>query len=160
MAIWVTRSIRAKSLRMDHRLHPAAQGEPFEPPAVPLEGQVFALNPDLTEWAFNLTRAIPLADSDKLQQIRAQFDGAAAQRPPFVTLGDEISSSTYWHGKTSRRLGYPWVANLPTQGQLVTTAMEDTGTLLALKDVAAAASTGSASSSCARSATTTSSPAA
>jgi purine nucleoside permease len=118
---------------------PLRKTRPFEAPAVPLEGQVFVLNSNLAEWAFGLTSAVPLADSDKLRQIRAGFDGAAAQRPPFVTLGDEISSSTYWHGKLFDGWAAQWVPYFTNgQGQFATTAMEDTGTLLALKNLSAA----------------------
>ncbi|HEY6490054.1 MAG: purine nucleoside permease [Terracidiphilus sp.] len=118
---------------------PLRKTKPFDPPAAPLDGQLFALNPALTQWAFNLTRNIPLADSDKLRELRASFDGAAAQRPPFVTLGDEISSSTYWHGKLSDAWATQWVSYFTNgQGQFFTTAMEDTGTLRSLKNLAAA----------------------
>jgi purine nucleoside permease len=116
---------------------PLRKTRPYESPAAPLEGQVFALNPALTQWAFNLTRSIPLADSDKLKQMRNEFDGAAAQRPPFIMLGDEISSSTYWHGKLLDAWASAWVPYFTGgQGQFVTTAMEDTGTLLSLKNLA------------------------
>jgi purine nucleoside permease len=106
---------------------------PFEVPAAPLDGQVYALNPGLAEWAFNLTRSTPLADNDHLKEIRRPFDGAAAQKPPFVTMGDEVSSSTYWHGKLLDAWADQWVSYFTGgKGQFVTTAMEDTGTLLSL----------------------------
>jgi len=112
---------------------------PFERPAALLPGQVFALNPDLTQWAFNLTRSVPLPDSDKLKEIRAEFDSPTAQRPPFVLLGDEISGSTYWHGKLLDAWATQWVPYFTGgQGQFVTTAMEDTGTLLSLQSLATA----------------------
>jgi purine nucleoside permease len=118
---------------------PLRKSRPFEPPAAPLENQVFGLNSGLAEWAFNLTRAIPLADSDKLKEIRGHFDGAAAQSPPYVGLGDEISSSTYWHGKYFDAWATEWMSYFTGgKGQFATTAMEDTGTLLALKDLAKA----------------------
>jgi purine nucleoside permease len=118
---------------------PLRKTKPFELPAAPLEGQVFALNPALTQWAFDLTRTISLADSDKLREIRTGFDGAASQRPPSVMLGDEISGSTYWHGKLLDEWATAWVSYFTGgQGQFVTTAMEDTGTLLSLKNLAAA----------------------
>jgi purine nucleoside permease len=118
---------------------PLRKTRPYESPATPLEGQVYALNSGLAEWAFNLTRSIPLADTDKLKQIRTEFEGAAAQHPPFVMLGDEISSSTYWHGKLSDAWASAWVPYFTGgQGQFVTTAMEDTGTLLSLKNLASA----------------------
>jgi purine nucleoside permease len=118
---------------------PLRKSKPFEEPAAPLEGQVFALNPQLTDWAFSLTRNLALADPEALKQIRAGFDGASAQRPPFVTLGDEISGSTYWHGKLLDDWAGKWVSYFTNgQGQFATTAMEDTGTLLSLKNLAAA----------------------
>jgi len=116
---------------------PLRKGKPFEPPAAPLPGQVYALNKSLAEWAYNLTRATPLADTDKLKDIRANFDGAAAQRPPFVTMGDEVSSSRYWHGNLEDAWAAEWMRYFTNgQGEFVTTAMEDTGTLQSLEYLA------------------------
>jgi len=118
---------------------PLRKTRPFEPPAAPLEGQLYTLNPDLTQWAFNLTRNIPLADTDKLRGVRTHFTGAAAQRPPFVTLGDELSSSTYWHGKLLDKWAADWVPYFTGgKGVFATTAMEDTGTLQSLQNLARA----------------------
>jgi purine nucleoside permease len=118
---------------------PLRKTRPFEPPSAPLDGQVYELNDSLAQWAYNLTRDIPLADSDALKEIRAKFDGAAAQRPPFVTMGDEISSSTYWHGKLSDAWASEWVSYFTGgKGQFATTAMEDTGTLQSLRYLAQA----------------------
>ena len=112
---------------------PLRKQKPYEPPAAPLDGQVYALNDGLAQWAFNLNRATPLPDPDALKEIRTHFDGAAAQRPPFVTMGDEISSSTYWHGKLSDAWATEWGSYFTGgKGQFVTTAMEDTGTLQSL----------------------------
>jgi len=115
---------------------PLRKTRPFEEPAEPLAGQVFALNAGLAEWAFNLTRATPLGDSESLKEIRSHFDGAAAQRPPFVTMGDELSSSTYWHGKLFDEWAAQWVSYFTGKGEFVTTAMEDTGTLQSLQFLA------------------------
>ncbi len=118
---------------------PLRKARPFEPPAAPTENQVFALNPALTDWAFNLTRSVPLADSEKLKNTRSLFDGAAAQDPPHVGEGDEISSSTYWHGKYFDAWAAEWTSYFTGgKGQFATTAMEDTGTLLSLKSLAEA----------------------
>ncbi len=118
---------------------PLRKTRPFEPPAVPLDGQVYELNAGLTQWAFDLTRNTPLGDPDSLKEIRTHFDGAAAQRPPFVTIGDTVSSSTYWHGKLSDAWATEWVSYFTGgQGQFATTAMEDTGTLQSLKYLAQA----------------------
>ena len=116
---------------------PLRKSKPFDPPAAPLDGQVYALNAPLAEWAFNLTRTTPLADTDRLKEIRSRFDGAAAQRPPFVTMGDEISSSTYWHGKILDAWAAEWVPYFTGgKGVFATTAMEDTGTLQSLQFLA------------------------
>jgi purine nucleoside permease len=116
---------------------PLRKPKPFDPPAAPLDGQVYALNASLAEWAFNLTRSTPLADSDHLKEVRSHFDGAAAQRPPFVTMGDEISSSTYWHGKLFDAWAAEWVPYFTGgKAEFFTTAMEDTGTLQSLQFLA------------------------
>ncbi len=113
---------------------PLRKSKPFDPPAAPFDGQGYALNASLAEWAFNLTRSTPLADSDKLKEIRSHFEGSAAQRPPFVTMGDEISSSTYWHGKFFDAWAAEWVSYFTGgKGEFATTAMEDTGTLQSLE---------------------------
>jgi purine nucleoside permease len=118
---------------------PLHKARPFEEPVAPIDGQVFALNPKLAEWAFHLTRATPLADSAPLQALRSRFDGAAAQQPPFVTMGDELSSSTYWHGKLFDAWATDWVRYFTNgQGTFATTAMEDTGTLQSLQFLAKA----------------------
>lgn len=116
---------------------PLRKTKPFEEPAAPLPGQVYALNKGLAEWAYQLTRNVPLADNDHLKEIRANFDGAAAGRPPFVTMGDEVSSSRYWHGKLFDAWAAEWLHYFTNgQGEFVTTAMEDTGTLQSLEYLA------------------------
>jgi len=118
---------------------PLRKSTPFEKSVEPLDGQVFALNPELAEWAFQLTRGIALEDSDKLRQARSQFDGAAAGRVPFVTMGDEISGSNYWHGKLLDAWAAQWVPYFTGgKGVFATAAMEDTGTLQSLQSLARA----------------------
>lgn len=118
---------------------PLRKTRPFEQPVTPLDGQVYELNASLVQWAYDLTRSTPLGDPDALKQIRTQFDGAAARRPPSVILGDEISSSTFWHGKLSDAWATEWVSYFTSgKGTFTTTAMEDTGTLQSLKFLAQA----------------------
>ena len=116
---------------------PLRKTRPYEQPVAALDGQVYALNLGLAQWAFELTRATPLGDQDALKEIRVQFEGAAAQRPPFVTLGDEISGSTFWHGKLADAWATEWVNYFTDRkGQFFTTAMEDTGSLQSLEFLA------------------------
>jgi purine nucleoside permease len=118
---------------------PLDKAVPFAQPMTPRPGQLYSLNAGLAEWAFQLTRATPLQDSDKLREIRSHFDGAAANRPPFVAMGDEISSSTFWHGKLMDAWAAEWVSYFTGgKGVFATTAMEDTGTLQSLEFLARA----------------------
>jgi purine nucleoside permease len=111
--------------------------KPFELPAAPLEGQMYELNAGLADWAFQLTRETRLADSDRLKEVRREFDGAAANRPPFVTMGDEVTGSRYWHGKLSDAWADEWMRYFSGgKGEFATTAMEDTGTLQSLRFLA------------------------
>ena len=93
-------------------------------------GEVFALNPILTEWAFQLTHHVVLADSTELQETRSHYTGYPnAQKPPFVLKGDTLSASTFWHGKILNEWANRWVEYWTDgKGRFVTSAMEDTGT--------------------------------
>ena len=116
---------------------PLRKTRPFEVPAEPLPGQVYSLNASLADWAFRLTKDAPLGDSDRLKQVRAGFSGTAAQRAPFVTMGDEISGSRYWHGKLMDAWAAEWMRYFTDgKGRFATTAMEDTGTLQSLQFLA------------------------
>ena len=116
---------------------PLRKTKPFEPPAAALDGQLYELNAAIANWAFDLTHKTPLSDSDKLKEVRSHFDGAAAQNPPSVLMGDEVSSSTYWHGKLSDAWAAEWMRYFTDgKGEFATTAMEDTGTLQSLRFLA------------------------
>ena len=113
---------------------PLDSQQPYDPKAKPAEGQVFKLNSGLVEWAYQLTRGIDLGDSPGLQRSRARYRGYPnAQRPPFVLKGDNLAAMTFWHGKLLNDWANHWVSYWTHgQGNFVTTAMEDSGTLVAL----------------------------
>ena len=113
---------------------PLDSQKPYDPQAKPPEGQVFELNPGFVEWAYQLTRGIDLGDSPSLQRSRARYKGYPnAQKPPFVLKGDNLASMTFWHGKLLNEWANRWVSYWTHgKGNFVTTAMEDTGTLVAL----------------------------
>jgi len=118
---------------------PLRKTRPFEPPAAPPDGQLFELDGALTQWAFEVSRNTPLADNEVLKTARSSFEGTAAQKPPFVTIGDTMSSSTFWHGKLNDAWANEWVSYFTDgKGQFTTTGMEDTGTLQSLKFLSAA----------------------
>jgi len=114
---------------------PMHRSTPYEPPARPdADGEMFTLNPQLVAWAFQLTKDVPLADSDAIRRARAQFTGFPnAMLPPFVTHGDALSGMTFWHGVLLDRWANAWAKYFTGgQGNFMVTAMEDTGTLQAL----------------------------
>jgi purine nucleoside permease len=112
---------------------PLRKTKPFEEPAMAEAGQVYELNGGLAQWAYQLTRNVKLDDTEELRERRSHYDGTAAGRPPFVTMGDEISSSTFWHGKLMDAWAAQWVPYFTGgKGVFATTAMEDTGTLQSL----------------------------
>ena len=107
---------------------------PDDPAVKTPEGQVFRLNPTFVEWAYQLTRNVDLGDSPSLQKSRARYKGFPnAQKPPFVLKGDNLASMTFWHGKLLNDWANEWVSRWTQgKGNFVTTAMEDSGTLVAL----------------------------
>jgi purine nucleoside permease len=95
----------------------------------------YALNPTLVDWAFALTKDHPLADRPGLMKFRAQFAGyPSALRPPFVTIGDSLSSSKYWHGEKMNLWANDWVKlQAGAAANFMMSNMEDSGTLTALR---------------------------
>jgi len=111
---------------------------PYEQPADTSEGQVYHLEPGLVEWAYRLTKDVPLSDSDAMKAARSGYTSDNAIRPPFVLKGDTVSSGTFWHGKLLNDWAVDWVQyQTGGKGDFVTTAMEDTGTLQSLTFLAA-----------------------
>lgn len=115
---------------------PLGKSIPYEQPRTSRfgdDGTSYHLNPQLVAWAFNLTKATPLPDTPDMKQRRLQFAGDAAHRPPFVLLGDNLSASTYWHGKLLNQWARDWV-KYQTDGKAIYAicGMEDTGTLQSL----------------------------
>jgi purine nucleoside permease len=112
---------------------PLRKSTPYEDPTKADEGQVYHLNPSLVNWAYKLTQNIPLADTEIIRQRREQFPQPAARRAPFVLKGDDLSASTFWHGKLMDEWANRWVRYYTAgQANFVTTAMEDTGILQSL----------------------------
>lgn len=114
---------------------PLRRATPYEQPVrTELEGEVYTLNVELVTWAYQLTKDIPLADSDALRSSRARFAGFPnALKPPFVTRGDTMSSSTFWHGSKMEEWANAWTRYYTGgKGNFMTSAMEDSGTMQAL----------------------------
>ena len=68
-----------------------------------------------------------------MQAARNLYDSPSARRPPSVMKGDTLSAGTFWHGELLNQWAVDWVQyQTGGQGDFVTTAMEDTGTLQSL----------------------------
>lgn len=99
-------------------------------------GMAVPLNRNLAQWAYDLSKDVPLPDSPVLSAARARWKGyPAAQRPPFVMMGETLGALRYWHGAGRTQWARDWV-KMWTQGQgrLVMTNMESqlmAGTMLA-----------------------------
>jgi purine nucleoside permease len=119
---------------------PLNHATPYEPPARQNGGEIYTLNPQLVGWAYQLTKGVPLADTDRIRAARARYAGFAnAQKAPFVARGDDLSGSTFWHGTLMNRWANAWDAYFTGgRGNFMVTAMEDTGTMQALTFLAQA----------------------
>ena len=97
-------------------------------------GEVYKLNEQLSDWAFELTKDLTLSEYPAMKTLREKYQGYPnAQRPPFVLKGDHLASSTFWHGKLMNQWANDWT-HYWTQGQgnFVSSGMEDTGAYQAM----------------------------
>ena len=116
---------------------PLGKSTPYEQPRKPRfnndDGNIYHLNTTLVSWAFNLTKEVQLPDNPAMAARRMDYAGAAAHRPPFVLRGDNLSASTYWHGKLLNQWARDWVKyQTDGKGTYAVCGMEDTGTLQSL----------------------------
>ncbi len=113
---------------------PLRKSVPYELPRTAADaGEIYHLNPQLVDWAFHLTEHVALTDSPAMQAERARYAEANAQRPPFVLKGDDLSASTFWHGRLMSQWANDWVRyHSDGKANYVMTAMEDSGILQAL----------------------------
>jgi len=113
---------------------PLGKSTPYEEPVNPERAGVFRTNPGLTAWALRLTRDVELGDSAELGKFRARFlSFPNAVRPPFVTRGDEVTGSTFWHGSKMEDWANHWAKYYGgSQANYMVCGMEDSGTLQAL----------------------------
>jgi purine nucleoside permease len=100
----------------------------------------FKLNKGLVDWAYNLTKDLPLPDYPELAEYRDQFKGyPMAVLPPFVLKGDSLGTGSYWHGDTLNKWANDWVRMYTEgKGNFVMANMEDNGTAKALKHLSKA----------------------
>src|SRR5580700_10205958 len=54
---------------------PLRKATPYEQPVSQPDGVAYTLNQDLVTWAYQLTKDVPLADSDEMRVARARYTG-------------------------------------------------------------------------------------
>jgi purine nucleoside permease len=100
-------------------IFPLGANRPNSLPAHP-EGalqEALPLNAGLANWAFQLSRHVPLGDDPRVAARRAAWKGfPQAQRKPFVLQGETLGATRYWHGALRNRWAEDWV-KLWTHGQ-------------------------------------------
>ena len=92
-------------------------------------GEVYQLNPQLTDWAYTLTKDVELNDYPVMQTLRDKYTGFPnAQKSPFVLKGEQLAASTFWHGDKLNQWANNWTHYWTAgQGNFVSSGMEDTG---------------------------------
>jgi len=95
---------------------------------------MFALNPELVAWAYEITRDMTLPDDEAIRAERMHFTNHPnARKPPFVLVGEQLAAMTFWHGTMMNDWANWWVDYWTGgKGEFVTSAMEDTGIVQAL----------------------------
>jgi purine nucleoside permease len=97
-------------------------------------GNVIRLNLALLDWAYRLTKDMALPENPQMRKLRLQYAGfAGTVKGPVVQKGANLATEIFWHGKLMDSWAHRWV-QFETDGvaHFGTTAMNDTGTLLAL----------------------------
>lgn len=98
-------------------------------------GNVIRLNQTLVRQAMALTKDMALAEDDQMRTLRLRYTGFAGTKTgPKVMRGANLSTEVFWHGEKLDSWAHRWVA-FETDGvaKFGTTAMNDSGALLALE---------------------------
>jgi len=118
---------------------PLGAKEPADEPADIASGWTldtisFDLNSQLADWAFTKTKNTKLEDTAGIKSFRQMYKSYPnALKPPFVTIGDTLSSSRYWHGRYLNQWANDWLKLYAgKQANFMTSNMEDSGTMTAL----------------------------
>ncbi len=98
-------------------------------------GNVIRLNQELFRWAYELTRNLTLPEDAPMRELRLRYTGFAGTKSgPRVQTGANLATEIFWHGAKMDAWAHRWV-QFETDGVAAfgTTAMNDSGALLALQ---------------------------
>lgn len=107
---------------------------PYDANKPAAQSEVFKLNTDLSEWAYQLTKHTKLTDNKAMKMSREHYQSFPnALLPASVMKGDHLAAMTFWHGKILNTWANRWVEYWTDgKGEFVTSAMEDTGSYQSL----------------------------
>jgi len=99
--------------------------------------EVFQLNTELLNKAFELTKNTKLLDNEKISTIRKKFlETSNAYLGPNVIVGSNLSGNTFLYGKINCLWGKWWVNKwTDNKGNYVVSNMEDIGILTAFRNL-------------------------
>ncbi len=103
-------------------------------PANAKNGEMYALNASLVNWAVSLTKDTALHNNKAMDELRARYKGYPnALGKPQVMRGAQMAAATFWHGKLLNDWANEWTAYWTNnKGNFVTSGMEDTGSYQAM----------------------------
>jgi purine nucleoside permease len=108
--------------------------EPGQPAQWQAGTELYRLNEELLQRAYQLSRQTELADGDTARAYRQAYAGAGGPAEPMVGICDTLSSDTYWHGSMIAQSMEKFVDMVTSgEGNYCTTQMEDNATLTALR---------------------------
>ncbi len=101
------------------------------------DGIVFQLHGELVARAFAMAKEVELVDTSEDGGAAQAVCAGAAQAPPGVLRGDELASTTFWHGALMSARARRWVEyQSEGRARYAMTAMEDAGVLQSLRFLA------------------------
>lgn len=96
--------------------------------------EVFKLNEDLLQRAFNVSKDVELLDGEDASTYRSSYGDGPGSSAPIVSICDTLSSDTYWHGTLlAEAMAEMVTAATDGEGNYCTTQMEDNASLTALQ---------------------------
>jgi purine nucleoside permease len=97
-------------------------------------GTVVQMDPQLTAWAYSLTKDIKLPQSEAMRALGKRYKGEAlAAQAPKVAVGANIATETFWHGRLMDEWAHRWVRyETDDRARMGTTSMNDSGAMVAL----------------------------
>ncbi|HQK25901.1 MAG TPA: purine nucleoside permease [Synergistaceae bacterium] len=113
---------------------PIFRTRPYEEPPQDHD-ELYRLNPHFVDFAWEVTKGVPLETSEALKAKRERYrDFPNARKDPFVVRGDALCGNRFWHGELSNAWANEWTRYFTGgEGNYMVSAMEDAGALRALQ---------------------------